>query len=388
VERSYFRGHRWLQWLSYAVLICNPLTLDLLCIARGYSLALGFLAFGLLKLLDFQRRHQIADLKRMSLALGLCVAANLAFAFPAIAALGVAAALVLKFGYWRQGFVAVLAPGAIVAFLLLVLPLSKADRNAFYWGASTVADSVETTVNPLFQHRPEDPGPFGTWRTIRRFRLRFVPAAMAILLALALRWSLQGQRQELALLTSVFLLSLFGYWLAHVWLAVPYPSERTSAPVILLFFLTFGGALSDLIRFRWAAALLVAPSAIIFCALLVQAAQQTDPCYQWAWFNDRDNHRLLAAVASRNPKSVSTHWTMQPQLEFYRLSGKLPRVTRRIERVFADQPPLSGHDVYVLHKAGSATVVSAGLREVYRNPSTGMTVAFPQEAVFNSTKNP
>jgi len=377
IERSYFRGHRWLQWLVYAVLICNPLTLDLLCVARGYSLALGFLAFALLKLFDFSAHQRFADLKWMSFALGLATAANLSFAFAAIATAGIAVALVLKLGFWRHGVVAALVPGAIVAFLLLVLPMSKAERNSFYWGAATISDSVETTSNPLFQHRPEDAGPFGSWRMIKRFRVRFVPFAMIILVAATLRWLLRGERTELMLLSSIFLLALFGYWLAHVWQGVPYPSERTSTPVILFFFLTFGGTLSYLIRYRWATALAVVPSALIFIAMLVQAGQQVDPRYQWAWYNDQDNRRVAALVASHRVKSVSTHWMIHAQMEFYRLAGVLPLVPERLNRVPGDDPPLTGHDAYVLYKADAARVATFGLEIAYNNPVTGVMVAFP-----------
>jgi hypothetical protein len=376
IERSFFRGHRWLQWLTYAVLIANPLMLDLMCVARGYSLGLGFLAWAALKLLDYAAVHRVSSLRWMSLSLGLAVTANLSFTFLAIATLCIAVALVLKLGFWRTGLTAALLPGSIFTFLLLILPMTKADGDSFYWGAKTIPESVAATAAPLFNHRPKDPGPFGDWRTLIRFRRRFVPIAMLILLVALLRWLLRGERTELVLLSSIFLVGLFGYWLANVLFGVNYPSERTGAPVILFFFLAFGGVVSYLIRYRWAALTIAAPSSAIFAALLIQSVQQMDPRYQWAWFFDQDNRHIVQLLHDRGVKTISTDWLLHPTMEFYRLAGKLPQVAEPLKRSVS-KPPLAGHDAYVLYKADLNALSVAGLEVVYRNSATEVVVALP-----------
>ena len=68
---------------------------------------------------------------------------------------------------------------------------------------------------------------------------------------------------------------------------------------------------------------------------------------------------------------------LHAQMEFYRLAGLLPLVPERLTRVPGDDPPLTGHDAYVLYKADAARVATFGLEIAYSNPITGVMVAFP-----------
>ena len=372
IERIFFAGHRWLRTLVYAVMICNPLTLDLLCAARGYSLALGFFAFALWRLVCYLERHQSRDLWWTSLALGLSTASNLAFLFAVIAALCVALCVVMKSGLLRRDLKSAMLPVAVVAIAVLGLPLSKADGNHFYWGATDIPESLRTTTIPFFQHHPVDPGPFGSAKVLGRFQRRFVPVAMLILLFATVHWLLSGERQPLTLVASIFAVTLFGYWLAHVRFGVPYPSERTGLPLVFFFFLTFGGAVSYLIRYRWAAALIAVPSALIFAAMLIQFAQQTDPRYLWAWHTDRDDRRIADILRGRGVKTASIHWTLQPSMEFYRRAGRIPSALQPFPKYQGENPPLKDHDAYVL----SGPTDTRDLDVQYRNEATGVTVAF------------
>ena len=372
IESISFRAHGWLHALVYAVLICNPLTLDLLCVARGYSLALGFFALALWRLVAYLERNQSRDIWWTSLALGLSVASNLAFIFPGIAALCVALCVVAKCGLLRRDLQSALLPAAVVLVAILALPLSKSDRSHFYWGAKDIPESIRSTTIPFLQHHPVDPGPFGTPKVLQRFQRRFVPIAMLILLIATLHWLLRGERPSLTLIAAVFAVTLFGYWLAHVWLSVPYPSERTGLPVVFFFFLTLGGAVSYLIRYRSAAVLIGLPAVLIFAALLMQFGAQADPSYVWAWHTNRDDRHIADLLREHGIKTASIHWTLQPSMEFYRRAGRIPTAVKPFPKYQGEKPPLKGHDAYVLSRPAD----TLDLDVQYRNQVTGVTVAF------------
>lgn len=376
IERTFFPGHRWLQWLVYAVVAGNPLVLDLLCLARGYSLALGFLVFALLRLLDYWERREPRDLRWMSLALALTVASNLALTFPAIATMGVALYLVIRQGSWRTHLKPALLPAFVALAALLALPLTRAERNNFYWGAKNLRESVANTAEPFFHHHPVDPGPFGSEKIMNRFKRRFLPVALLALVLATMHWLLRGERGPLVLVSSVFLISLFGHWLANAWLGVLYPSERTGVALVVLFFVAYGGALSFLIRYRTAAWLLAAPSALIFAVLLIQFAQQLDPSYTWAWHSERDNRRIADLLRERGVRTLSMYWTLQPAMEFYRRTGRIPGIAEPIRGYGGDRIPWTQHDAYIFYKPDEAKLAASGLDVGYRNDITGVIVAF------------
>src|SRR5262249_24069561 len=121
-----------------ALLVLHPYVLDFLSAARGYGLALGFLFWALDVLLQSlgegpgtnpaSRGHGA----RASVALGLAVASNLAFLFPAVAL--AAAFVAIWLARTERGTPAIsrligrlVLPGLLVAAGLMAGPLSAAS---------------------------------------------------------------------------------------------------------------------------------------------------------------------------------------------------------------------------------------------------------------------
>lgn len=376
---------RWLRLPVFLILTLNPLTLDLLCVARGYSLALGFFVLALIRLSRYGARQQPRDLSAMSLFLGLTCCANLSFAFVAIATLLVGLWIALRNGgadpsAWREAILRALAPGLAILFCILVLPLSRAERHSFYWGSPSIRESVHTTATPFLQHNSFAPGPLGTPKTMGRFERRFLPAALLIMLAVGLYWFLNGRHPQATLLLGVLTLALFGYWLAHEWLGSPYPSERTGVAVALLYFLCLGAVASAWRpSFRggpagfWAVSV---PVALVFAAMLVQFAQQLEPGYLWAWQEERDNEQIAGLLRERGAKRICAYWVFQPAMDWYRRAGRIPGA-EPLAKYQGENPPLEGHDAYVLVKPDPSKLAAKGLRAVWRNPLTGVVLAVP-----------
>ena len=114
----------WFSILSFAVVVGSPLTLDFLSAARGYGLALALLAFALLHWLEWLEDAKTGRIVIASAALGLSVAANLIFAFAAIATLSVAILNLLKKPK--------LIPAAVLPAILIPLALWSLDLLAFW----------------------------------------------------------------------------------------------------------------------------------------------------------------------------------------------------------------------------------------------------------------
>jgi hypothetical protein len=369
---------RRLQLLTTAILILNPLTIDLLCAARGYSLALAFMTLTLLHLLRYAEREKERDLQWMSAGLGLTCVSNLSFAFVSVAILGMAVCIVLRREQWRH-LVSAFVPALTILFVTLVLPISRVERSYFYWGAPTIRISAETTTDAFLLHNPHDSSPFGSVKTRGRFTRRYLPVGLLLILFATGWWTLAGMRTQVTLPGSVLAISLFGYWLAHEWLQIPYPSERTSIPLVLLFFLTLGGVTAGLMRAPgWHLRTVALASIAISLAMLIQFAMQFRPGHLWSWYQERDNRQIADLLRERGARNISSFWVLQPALEFYRLAGRMPAAKPLLKHP-SDIPPLEGYDAYVLLRPNRQILEAKGLKIVWESDFTGVAVAMPHD---------
>lgn len=360
----------WQQLLALFVLACNPLTLDLLCLARGYSLALGFFALALDRLFAYSDTQERRELLWMSLALGLSVTSNLTFGYVALATMMAGCALAVQRGRWRESWAAIW-PAVLVCSYILMLPLSRAEGGSFYFGATTVRSSAETTTDAFLLHDPEHLGPFGAERMRARFARRFLPVAAVALGLVLLGWFLSGRHRHVTLLGGILYCALAGYWLAHVWLHSPYPSERTGLGLVFVFFLCLAAAAA---RMRMAGI----PIAVVFAGLALQFAITMDPRFVWAWYDERDNRAMVDFLERGGYQKVSSHWLFQPALEFYRAGGRL-RGLEPVETQLGETPRLQDHDAYVLLKTDAATLEKNHLEVVWRSAARNVFVAIPAQ---------
>ncbi|HPT27289.1 MAG TPA: hypothetical protein PLZ95_12775 [Bryobacteraceae bacterium] len=265
-------------WLAF-----HPALLDWFSLARGYSLALAFMLAAI-----YELAGPLPRLTRASLWLGLSVASNLVFAVPATAlVLGWTAA---RRAWPRLPDLAV--PGASVALVITIIPLSRSSGSNFYYGSTTLANSLDSLVAiPHFE--PLTP---------------LLMIAAPAVLAAALWFARQDET-----------LRFFSWSLALCVLAtaamravgVPYPLGRTGVHLVALAILCLLQMLS-LVRYHWIWAAALAPVLAFLFAV--------PNGYYPMWRYDSANRAVMERIAASGvaaPK-VAAHFTMVSGLEFYR----------------------------------------------------------------------
>jgi hypothetical protein len=364
LARRTFGGGGWFL-LAVVLLTLNPFVLDHLVAARGYGLALALMLWLIDALLDHAHL-------RAGVLLGLLVAANAIFLFPAAALLGV-----YLLSAPRQVWPAVertVIPGATIAFGLMFLPFSHATPSHFYFGCADWQVAIsQLAAFSLFHHdRPwvvwgyhPDPRTFGfeIWRVIR-----FPVAALALAFALSAGRNLarlvRGERptpaRALALLAGGGVLLAAGMieW-AHVALGMNYPLGRTALFAVPLVTLAALAALGDVrlpVARRAAAAL--------GCALGLQYGLAFNVSAFGEWdFNERvkDAVKYLDEAGGERPIRIGATWLMVPSLRFYSALDK------RRHWVEIDHHPFARkYDFVVLADQDFAEAQRRGLRIVYR----------------------
>jgi hypothetical protein len=358
-------------WARGALLFltaCNPLTLDFLVAARGYALALGCFTWALAEILDGREASGRAPLVRAGVAVGLCVAANLAFAISAIA-LFVVAGLLLLLGRQLRLLPWLVLPGLLTAAAFLLPGLWNAQRDQFYFGCETILDSVETIVEPMLVHNQLARGPFGDWGWLYKFRNWALPVLMA---GLVLWWVWRLLKREGAawnLLFGVLAVSLLGWWLARMVTGMLYPRERLGLSLVLLFFVCWASATEVWWRSRWMRPVSAASLALLLAAA-VQMGTQFNATYFAGWYGETHLREAISRVRDRAGR-VSAHWSYKQSIEFYRAAWKLD--WQPLEHF--DSPPLEGYDVYILETKQGAAAQAQGLRVVFRDDATGLLAA-------------
>src|SRR5882672_9522343 len=125
-------GQSWLLPFSFALLTMSPGMLDYFSAARGYGMALAFLLLAIWQMVNYD--EGTGRMERAALCLAASVAANISFVFAGIP-LALAFALALANENRRDEAIdRFLVPGLVVAFSIMILPLTRAGLEHFYTG--------------------------------------------------------------------------------------------------------------------------------------------------------------------------------------------------------------------------------------------------------------
>lgn len=359
----------WFSALAFLMVTVNPLNLDFMVAARGYGLALGLLAFSLLQLIKWVDDSRPVRIPAASIALGLSASANLVFVFPSIASFTVAVLFLLERQRFKLIPLAVL-PAVLIPVALWWEPFKSYDPVAFYFGAATIYAAVELIEVSVFVHDAGRGDPFGSWQTLNVLHSGILPVLVPALWISAGFWIRRRGTRGLAFLALIFAITCFGYWLAHAWLGVLYPQERTGLAVIFLFMLTWVASVGEWWRAnrftRW---FLAFPSLLLTLVFLVQFAGQFDARYFGSW---RVNWKMKEAMSQLRGSHgrIRTHWIYQATAEYYRLRLKL--AFEPIVRE-ADQFDLDNADYFIVPLTPEQ-IGAAGMQVIYRDDVTGTTV--------------
>jgi hypothetical protein len=364
----------WFSLLAFLIAAGNPVTLDFMVAARGYGLALGLLSFALLQWIEWLEDGRASRVVIASFALGLSVAANLMFSFSSIATFSVASLFLIR----RQRFIlipAAVLPAVLTALALWWAPFQDYNRDAFYFGASSIYDSVESMELAVFAHDISRGDPFGNWYALFFLRWWILPYLVPVLFCGILFWIRRRATEGLAFATLVFATACFGMWLAHAWLGVLYPRERTGLSFIFLFLLTWVAATGVWWNAnpltRW---LLAFPSLLLALVFLAQFAGQSDPRYFGAWQVNWKMNEIMSQLRGSEglgKNRIRTHWIYQSTAEYYRLRWKLAYepIVREPDKFDLDKA-----DYFILPFPSRDEAAATGMRILYRDEATGTTL--------------
>jgi hypothetical protein len=324
---------------SVALLATNPFVLDYLSLARGYSLALALWMLAL-----YWMFTRPTALYRIAIALALAVSANLAFVFPALAL--VAAFSAIAFSEGRRPFELIeqlYVPIVVIAFVILVLPLSKARPDNFYYGSKSLRQTLDWFLASSF-----------LWAAAFTRPTKHFAALKEI-------------DQFLLLAGGTALFTLTGLMAAHHIAGVPYPLGRTGiywVPLVTLLVMA-------LVK-RWP--LLQVPTLVLALLCVVQYVYQWNPRYYREWSSDAALVRIANSIRQSQPHQahikIRAASTLYQGLNFYRRKNRW----RDWDEVQLDATK-GPADFRVLLPTDTSLVQSLQLKVIYRDEPTGIVVA-------------
>jgi len=368
--------------LRSAMLLClvyNPLIMDHLVAARGYSLALAFLMALLAVAAETMGRGPAlpwslpACCALCSALAALSFCANFSFALVDAAVLGF-------FAWWAFGraggpdpprvLAAALLPGLAITALLAGSVLLTWPRNQFVYGAYSLGEAGNSLVkSSFFELNPYLVNPL-LLRCLELLRSWILPlVGVACLSRIA---SLGPPRQWSAswrwgmLVAAAAVTAATGHWLLFQFAHLLLPKDRTAiwvAPLCVLF----AGALAGMpaagragqwTRRALAASLLVMGSYFVACLRLT---------YFREWQFNADVQTVYSVLSYYNHRyqvtGIFPQWRYVAALNFYRsMSGR-----ESIPNLVSHLPPYEGgHQAYVMYwPLDEEFIRQQGLKVVY-----------------------
>jgi len=394
-ERQFF------HLIATLALAGNPYVLDFFTVARGYGLALAFLALALLAAVRTVISGEVehARLFRAGLWSSLSVASNLTFLFPA-AGLLVALMLVwLRFPGQQKRSVIALAvidsawgPFLVLSFLVLVIPLVTATPDSFYFGAKRWHETIASLVTASFFHNLEIPllssWPAFFWYVCDKATATYVPALAGAIFAAALilLFRFRSRRNLMPLLISLaFSVTVSLVWLAHSFAYVKLPIMGTGIYFLFLFPLALLSFLScerrsPARRLGW-----VFLPGVMFLVLLYVPQFNAKATFDWRFDASTKEFAEVIELVRNYAASPNVHvggsWVFKDALNFYRLKNHYDR-WQPIVRQKATDPA----DFYVLTNSDRDAVKALNLRVLLDDPVSRSILAVPARIAPAETK--
>ena len=312
---------------SFAALSANPIVLDYLSAARGYSLGLGFeftaVVLAVIRLSDDRPRRFLNT--AFGVALALSAAGNLVFVIPNLVLLLVFLFLAARTSPKRmlRTMLEIAVPGLTVFGALMYIPLRHADASSFYVGEASFSRSAWILLVRSFDY------PSVFWARHLELPIAVV-AAPAILGSLVLLGIVMASRKNpwpenqwraLLVYPSTLIGSVAVLAFLHLLLGFPFPYERTGLYFIPLITLTVLAAAETSIRLR----ILRIPGILLYACLCLAVAQYIAELkvnrYQ-EWRSDAGTKRVVALLASMNKtpesqKRMGVSWELGPSVSYY-----------------------------------------------------------------------
>jgi hypothetical protein len=375
-QRFLFRvfSQSWLAFLTYCAMILNPMVLDYLSAARGYSLALGF-QFCALFLLEIDAKRVRGAI--IGACLGLSVASNLTFVIPNTLI------VCIWFGLSRREqpgvfkrTVQITTAFVLTSAVTLALPLRHATSRNFYVGYPSGAQSLAVILNRSFAF-PD----FLFGNKSAEILTRLTPAILLTSSIVALIFLVSGRRSTL-LAPLVFVGSIASLIALHAVFGLLYPHERTGLYLIPFAMITLAVPVQIFIENRKARALGLACAATV-CVFLAATVFQylielkVNRYEEWAF--DAGTKRVLLKLRDirrgrSQPEHLGVSWLFDQTVNWYR------KVYRWdwLEPVSRADPHQISFDSYYLSRDDFDVIRLKRLNVVYTDPVSGSVLALPR----------
>lgn len=403
--RYLFGSHLFLL-LSVSVLSLNPFVLDYLSAARGYSLALGLFLFALWQQIRYLSAPQVSSVYSAGVALGCSVACNLTFAPVAAASASFFIAILLSERGHPPGkkvdtaIGEFLIPAVVTAFLVVVLPLSRATRDQFYVGVGSLHETLASIANASFDPVAGLPNAWGRELGISGvppLRVAAEPVILVIMIFLSIVWAKPAalwvrtrsrtifMPSDLFLLLGggTFLLTLAGFWAAHQLFQTPYPFARTGLYLVPLFVLSSSSMVKLLERRKRLYSLATVIGLLIASVWLIQFAARFRTSHYSQWYFNAGTRNIVDRIRARQDPGItrkiriSANWAEVPGLNFYRKMYGLDwwEPVERKERI----EPIG--DYFVFFPSDQALLAQHRLTVLYTDPLSSATLAVNADSV-------
>jgi Dolichyl-phosphate-mannose-protein mannosyltransferase len=352
---------------AIGLLTLNPLVVDALSEARGYGMALACWMWALELILESVESFSVQKLNLAAMCLGLCVAASLAFAAPAIALL-VAFLVWSKTSGWKGGVPSGSAcqPGALAlivfltAFVLLAIPLNHAEWKTLGVGAASLRQTINEITAVSLGTSSKVVG------AIARVGLALV--AVAGLLAAVRDWR-RRDGALIALTGASLALTLVFPIASHRWWHTPFPQ----AGAIYLIPLTVLPVTAMILKRPNKAARIA--FLLVSAGLLVRYVAEF-PFGMYAAGSQFAGARTLAKTlrekAGNGAVRIGASLAAEPIINYYRI-----RYRQGNWQPIEHRALTSTYDYYVLTPADAALIQQRHLRVLYRD--AGLTLAQSHE---------
>jgi len=332
---------RVLQLLLLTCLVCNPMILDYLVAARGYSLAVGFLLAAIAVIASAMmadNQEDAAELCRKcawaSILLAFSCAANFSFAIAngttlTVLFLWAAGRKVLGPRRYLRLAACSILPGVIVGVLLCGSVLLNWPKGELYFGSKHLSEMWRGFATASFDElNPYLVNPLVLpLLTPIRGGLPYVTVVVALLLLGSMeirRWRTRDAEADalgnfVRALVVISAITLLLHWLAFKIVHLPLPKDRTGLFFILFWTIAFVGSLAFL--FRSGASDLVRYSGLAVLALI---ALYFVGCLRLGYFrewrfnaNTKQLYWIMDGLRRRcGITSFGTDWRYQLPLDF------------------------------------------------------------------------
>jgi hypothetical protein len=356
-----------LGWPLMACLVFNPLVMDHLVAARGYSLAVAFLMVQLV--MSSGKSLGRRECAICSVAAALSFAAN--FSFAVVNAATIAGVFILASRTspaWRDRgrlAAACIVPGLIVTAFLSIHALLHFPMDTLSYGSRTLGEMFRTVrESSLYRLNPEIVNP-----TLLRAMEFLAPYLLPAVLALV-AWQFRRRQPAFAyFLPGVLAAAILGHFILLKVFHILLPRDRTAIWLVPLLTLIAGTAAIN----RRALQIALCTLGIYYLLCL-----RLHYFKEWDW--DADMQDVYPVLAWYNHMygvtDFASNWQYGAALNFYRLaSGR-----ESMQEISSPVELHSGHAVYVLnYPFDEGFLKQQKLRVVYHGRTTDVVVAVRED---------